>query len=128
MTVGPDLAAYIFLQASCLEQVAERLRHENEAEKWANMRRFLINALIEEFWDGESFLLKNAITGETFKTTALLQFMPLAAARHLPDEVVDKMITYIVSKHFSEWGLATEELASPHYESDGYWRGPIWAP
>ncbi|KAK1475106.1 hypothetical protein CTAM01_15738 [Colletotrichum tamarilloi] len=128
MIVGPDLAAYLFLQASCLEQVAKRLRHENDSEKWANMRSFLVNALIEELWDGESFLLKNAITGETFKTTSLLQFMPLAAARHLPDEVVDKMVTSIVSKHLSEWGPATEELASPDYESDGYWRGPIWAP
>jgi glycogen debranching enzyme len=25
-------------------------------------------------------------------------------------------------------GLATERLGSPYYESDGYWRGPIWAP
>ncbi|KAK1525492.1 hypothetical protein CABS01_00581 [Colletotrichum abscissum] len=77
MIVGPDLAASLLLQASCLEQVARRLRHENECEKWANMRSLLINALIEEL---------------------------------------------------CEWGLATEEITSPHYESDGYWRGPIWAP
>ncbi|KAI3554043.1 hypothetical protein CABS02_05762 [Colletotrichum abscissum] len=38
------------------------------------------------------------------------------------------MVTSIVFKHLSEWGLATEEITSPHYESDGYWRGPIWAP
>ncbi|MDR0555213.1 MAG: hypothetical protein LBG76_10520, partial [Treponema sp.] len=25
-------------------------------------------------------------------------------------------------------GLATEAPDSPRYESDGYWRGPIWAP
>jgi glycogen debranching enzyme len=24
--------------------------------------------------------------------------------------------------------LATELTDSPHYTSDGYWRGPIWAP
>lgn len=127
MIVGPDLAAYLLLQADCLRQVAKRLRREDESQKWADLRSFLINALIEELWDGESFLLKNAITSETFKTTALLRFMPLAAAPHLPDEVVDQMVTGM-SKHLSEWGLATEELASPHYESDGYWRGPIWAP
>ena len=28
----------------------------------------------------------------------------------------------------SAHGLATEPLDSPHYQSDGYWRGPIWAP
>ena len=26
------------------------------------------------------------------------------------------------------YGLATESVASPCYEPDGYWRGPIWAP
>ena len=25
-------------------------------------------------------------------------------------------------------GLATEALASPLHERDGYWRGPVWAP
>jgi glycogen debranching enzyme len=25
-------------------------------------------------------------------------------------------------------GLATEHPDSPHYEPDGYWRGPVWAP
>ena len=28
----------------------------------------------------------------------------------------------------SEHGFATEALNSPDYLSDGYWRGPIWAP
>ncbi|MFQ6115089.1 MAG: trehalase family glycosidase [bacterium] len=28
----------------------------------------------------------------------------------------------------TEHGLATEALKSPYYESDSYWRGPIWAP
>lgn len=27
-----------------------------------------------------------------------------------------------------EWGWATESPASPHYRSDGYWLGSIWAP
>jgi glycogen debranching enzyme len=28
----------------------------------------------------------------------------------------------------TEHGLATESPRSPHYQPDGYWRGPIWAP
>ena len=30
--------------------------------------------------------------------------------------------------HLTEFGPATEPVDSPHYEDDGYWRGPIWAP
>ncbi|VUC37248.1 unnamed protein product [Clonostachys rosea] len=125
--VGPDLATYLLLQADCLLQIARRLGRDVESQKWTVLKDHLRTTLIAELWDGESFLLKNAITGETIKTTCLLQFMPLAAASHLPSDIVDKMVCGI-SKHLSEWGLATEELASPHYESDGYWRGPIWAP
>ena len=28
----------------------------------------------------------------------------------------------------TKWGLATECPVSSYYRSDGYWRGPIWAP
>ena len=31
-------------------------------------------------------------------------------------------------KFRSTKGFATESLQSPEYRSDGYWRGPIWAP
>jgi glycogen debranching enzyme len=30
--------------------------------------------------------------------------------------------------HLTAHGLATEPVSSTHYEDDGYWRGPIWAP
>jgi glycogen debranching enzyme len=31
--------------------------------------------------------------------------------------------------HFlTKYGLATEELHSPFFNPNGYWRGPIWAP
>jgi glycogen debranching enzyme len=32
------------------------------------------------------------------------------------------------AQHLTDHGLATEQVDSPHYEDDGYWRGPIWAP
>ena len=32
------------------------------------------------------------------------------------------------SGFFTEYGFATERPSSPYYRSDGYWRGPIWAP
>ena len=33
-----------------------------------------------------------------------------------------------IAAHLTPHGLATEHPGSPHYEADGYWRGPIWAP
>lgn len=43
--------------------------------------------------------------------------------------MVQKLIRRLQSDGFlTAWGPATENPASPHYEPDGYWRGPIWAP
>jgi glycogen debranching enzyme len=91
------------------------------------MEESLKKSLLEELWDGHSFRLKDAITGETRKSTSLFRLLPLVAAERLPKEVVEKMVKDL-SKHLSPWGLATEELESSLYESDGYWRGPIWSP
>jgi glycogen debranching enzyme len=33
-----------------------------------------------------------------------------------------------VEERLTPWGPATELPSSPLYESDGYWRGPVWAP
>ena len=33
-----------------------------------------------------------------------------------------------VAAHLTAFGPATELPSSPHYDADGYWRGPIWAP
>ncbi|CAM3748391.1 hypothetical protein KIPE111705_23000 [Kibdelosporangium persicum] len=37
-------------------------------------------------------------------------------------------LTTSVAEHLTPAGLATELPSSPHYEADGYWRGPVWAP
>jgi glycogen debranching enzyme len=111
-----------------LADLAARLKlGKQEEERWTNLKQHLTNVLLEELWDGDSFLIKNALTGETRKSTSLLRLMPLVAARHLPVDVVEKMSTDL-SKHLTQWGLATEELESSLYEADGYWHGPIWAP
>jgi glycogen debranching enzyme len=50
--------------------------------------------------------------------------------KQLPDSVRQKMIADLKQpgQFLTSNGLATERVGSPYYESDGYWRGPIWAP
>jgi glycogen debranching enzyme len=125
---GPDCAAFLILQCDLLAQLSQQLGDgTSETQMWTNAKESLVKALLEELWDGESFRFKDAITGETRKSSSLLRLVPLIASKYLPEIVVSKMADEI-SKHLTEWGLATEELDSQFYESDGYWRGPIWAP
>jgi glycogen debranching enzyme len=53
--------------------------------------------------------------------------MPIVLGERLPRDVSDVLAERITS-HLTPYGLATEHPDSPYYESDGYWRGPIWAP
>jgi glycogen debranching enzyme len=45
----------------------------------------------------------------------------------LPEPVRERLTTAI-AQHQAPAGLATEKTTSPLYQSDGYWRGPVWAP
>jgi glycogen debranching enzyme len=53
--------------------------------------------------------------------------MPIVLGAQLPVDVHAK-VTADVAMHLTSVGLATERPDSPHYEPDGYWRGPVWAP
>ena len=41
---------------------------------------------------------------------------------------MDRLVENLCSDFLTENGLATEMPKSNKYESNGYWRGPIWAP
>ena len=64
---------------------------------------------------------------DTWSSSSLLDLMPIALGEHLP-ESVSGVLADRIEAHLTSHGLATELPTSPHYLSDGYWRGPIWAP
>ena len=80
-----------------------------------------------ELWTGEEFAARAAGTDKTWPSTSLLNLMPIVLAEELPDEIRQK-VARSIRRHLTAHGLATERPDSPHYEPDGYWRGPIWAP
>ncbi|WP_285559261.1 MGH1-like glycoside hydrolase domain-containing protein [Actinoplanes regularis] len=78
-------------------------------------------------WDGSRFLARNAETGETGTSTSLLGLMPIAVGAGLSGQVSD-IFAGCSAAHLTAHGPATEPTDSAQYASDGYWRGPIWAP
>lgn len=126
--ISPDLAGFLVLQCDLLAKLGTHLSAPGGAE-WAKLRDGTISALVSELWDesAQAFAFKDAYDGRTWTTSTLLQFMPLVAAPFLPARIVRACVTKL-EPYLSEWGLATERLDSKHYEPDGYWRGPIWAP
>ena len=126
VVINADLASHLILQVDVLRRISEKLGLGDEGH-WNDTREELVGALISELWDGQHFLVKNVRTGQKRRSTSLLQYVPLTAARFLPKEIVEKLVQDL-QQFLTPWGLATEPVDSKEYDSDGYWRGPIWAP
>jgi glycogen debranching enzyme len=123
---APDLAAFLVVQLDELCSIADELGLP-DAASWAADRDVILAALLEELWDGTDFVAVGATSRRSSSSTSLLNLLPILAAQRLPRVVRERLATRI-AEHLTEFGPATEIPGSEHYESDGYWRGPIWAP
>ncbi len=122
-----DLAAFLVLQLRELADLAEHLGAPDEAASWRSGADELRQALLAELWNGSEFVARAAGTPRHWSSASLLDLMPIVLAGELPEAVRDALVRRIEA-HLTPYGLATELPDSPHYQSDGYWRGPIWAP
>ena len=124
---APDLAAFLTLQLQTLATLATDLGRDAEAADWRRQATVLLDALVEQLWDGERFVVRDAVTGEARASRSLLGVLPVVLGDLLPRAITDRLAA-TAEQHLTEHGLATEPVDSPRYEDDGYWRGPIWAP
>jgi glycogen debranching enzyme len=122
---SPDLAAFLIVQLDVLAELALELGIADE--DWSATASRLEQSLFAELWDGQSFIARSVSTGEPSATTSLLNTLPIVLGDRLPPDIRRKLAQRI-EEHLTEWGPATELTGSAHYEPDGYWRGPIWAP
>lgn len=123
---SPDLAAFLVVQLDELSWIAGEL-HSADAARWAAERDAVLAALLDELWTGTDFVGMGVTSRQPSTSTSLLALLPIVAAQRLPRPVRERLAARI-AEHLTEFGPATEIPDSEHYESDGYWRGPIWAP
>jgi len=128
----PDLPAFLILQMRALARIADKMDHPDyrgKSEYWRNEADALLKRFLEHSWTGERFAAKKSGSHEyEEEPTSLLSLMPLVLGDLLPKEIRDKLAAVLERDFLTENGLATEMPASRKYRSDGYWRGPIWAP
>lgn len=125
--VTADLAAFLVLQLHQLAYLARELDKPEEAIRWTATAEETQTALLDQLWTGDKFLARSVATGDTWSSASLLDLMPIVLGEHLPAELGSTLADRIKA-HLTPYGLATELTTSSHYLSDGYWRGPIWAP
>ncbi|TDB82450.1 amylo-alpha-1,6-glucosidase [Micromonospora sp. KC721] len=121
-----DLAAFLVLQMRELADLAGQLGLAEQATSWTEEADQMRAALLE-LWTGQEFVIRSAGTRRTWTSASLLDLMPVVLGDELP-EAVRQALADRIKAHLTPHGLATELPTSPHYQADGYWRGPIWAP
>ncbi|WP_327730953.1 trehalase family glycosidase [Streptomyces sp. NBC_00487] len=127
VAVTADLAAFLILQLRELADLAAELDRPDDAHTWTRTADATQAAMLDQLWTGERFVARGVDSDDTWSSSSLLDLMPIALGEHLP-ECVSGVLADRIEAHLTSHGLATELPTSPHYLSDGYWRGPIWAP
>ncbi|MDH6520748.1 hypothetical protein M2163_002268 [Streptomyces sp. SAI-135] len=127
VVVTADLAAFLTLQLRELADLATQLERPADAVRWTRAAEETQHAMLDQLWTGERFVAQGVDSSDTWGSSSLLDLMPIVLGEHLPDDV-SEVLAGRIEAHLTPYGLATELPASPHYLSDGYWRGPIWAP
>ena len=122
---SPDLAAFLVVQLDVLAGIADELGHDSG--RWRTEREVILTALVEELWDGSDLIARGADSGLPSSATSLLTLLPILIGDRLPDQIRERLAERIRA-HLTAFGPATEIPGTAHYEPDGYWRGPIWAP
>ncbi len=126
---SPDLPAFLILQMKALAEIAQKLGNTEKERHWNAEAEALTSRLMAHSLVGGRFVAKRSGTHEYQESpTSLLSLMPLVLGDMLSPEL-QKHLSEILERDFlTDHGLATEMPRGEKYQSDGYWRGPIWAP
>jgi len=125
--VAPDLAAFLALQMEELSEVAKVLGRNRAARRWREASRQLVRELVAQLWRDDRFVAVRRPDAKLIDCDSLITCLPVVLGHRLP-EAVQRALVRRIGTFLTEHGLATERPSSGRYESDGYWRGPIWAP
>ena len=127
---GADLTAFLVIQAGALGKVAEKLGHREESAEWLRERDRLKKVLMAHHWRDGGFICPKSGDHAVADGDSLINFMPMILGPDLPADVLQSLIKGLTApgRFVTDWGCATESPKSRFYETNGYWRGPIWAP
>lgn len=126
--ISPDLSAYLIQQLDCLASWAEQLGKDDSLH-WQQLADQFTEQLLAQLYDGEQFVARSYRTGEVIEERqSLLLRLPLVISYRLPERIVGQLVQQLINQFEGPFGLRTEAITSPHYQVDGYWLGPIWAP
>ncbi len=126
---APDLSAHLIRSLDSMAYFAQILGLEGDRIKYREQADKLYKRLMERLYDEEGFYARVGYRGERVNNRdSLILRLPIIIGYRLEDKVLDGLVKDLVANFESRYGLTTERMDSPFYNSKGYWLGPIWAP
>jgi len=127
--VTPDLAAFLVIQMDVLADLSARLGLPQDAAAWKTKADAMLAAMVSHCYSNNEPVARRGGTYEPIPNDSLLLYIPVVLGARLPEPLLRRSIqTLKGAKFLTAHGLATESPQSALYQSNGYWRGPIWAP
>ena len=128
MAETPELSAYLIIQLDTLSDLARSIGRHEDAADWKAQADALLIRFIKHFSERGTFVAKTSGDHRTIETECLVRFMPIVLGRRLPPDTLTMLLRELLipGRFLTPHGFATESPRSPYYQSDGYWRGPIW--
>lgn len=129
--ITPDLSSLLIRQLDFLSEIAFDLGMRGEQKRLKTIADELFENMMKYLWKDERFMGYYITDKQYIDGRMTLQsLLPLMIHYRLTDEVKENLLNQLKEEnHFlTPYGFATESLKSTYYESNGYWRGPIWAP
>ncbi|MFZ1662840.1 MAG: hypothetical protein WAT77_12855 [Paracoccaceae bacterium] len=121
---SPDLPTFLILCCDAMALLCPAAR-----QTWDDRGNELLRMLLAQLATDTDFGTRRVhCATDLIHGQSLIQFMPLLLGKRLPDVLANSLMQKLAAEFLTPWGPATEAPTSPYYESDGYWRGPIWAP
>jgi hypothetical protein len=129
---SPDLTAHLILDAEALASMADELGLPAESASWHEQATRMIDGFHRRFVRNNElivYLLKPQGEVEA-SSSSLLTRIPILLGKRLAPVVREHILADLSSERsfLAASGPASESLASPRYEPNGYWRGPVWGP
>jgi len=126
----PDIASFLILQMDTLSEIAGKLKKNADRREWRSRSDELLKRMLATLWQKDHFVAILSSDGSRIESDSLLLYVPIILGRRLPPDVRNDLIHGLAEpgRFLTSNGFATEALTSKYYTSDGYWRGPIWAP
>ena len=99
-----------------------------DAADWRGQPDRLLERMIQRLWNGKRFVTVRADDGALNPDShSHMRFVPLVLGKRLPVEIRDTVIADLEA-HLGPVGIASEDVDSPLYLPNSYWRGPVWSP